>query len=256
LVRNTVLVTAAVIGLGVAAVVGLRDRDTEIPAGEITPVTAEPEFPTQPDPTVPPAPAGKTQEAKAAAKETPSPPAPAPPEPAPPEPAPPEPAPTVAEAPAEPKRPPAPKVTAAVPGRPPEPVSFRLTTNPPGAKAVFDNDPSVACTSPCTVNLMPGRHSVALAREGYRQTQRIIEVPRDPGIIVDLVAMSGTLSVVTNPAGLTVFINGKEQPRKTPLSVTLPTGEHLVQVVKGSERQEFTVQIRDGTLSSRSVEWP
>ena len=90
---------------------------------------------------------------------------------------------------------------------------------------------------------------------GYRDAQRIIEIPRDTGLIVDLVRMTGMLSLISSPPGLTVFIDGQEQSQKTPASITLPVGEHRVQVVKGNDKQEFVVEIRDGLLSSKFIEW-
>jgi hypothetical protein len=33
-------------------------------------------------------------------------------------------------------------------------------------------------------------------------------------------------------------------------------GEHRVQVLKGSEKQEFVVDIRDGVVSQKNIDWP
>ena len=65
----------------------------------------------------------------------------------------------------------------------------------------------------------------------------------------------GSLSLITNPPGLTVLVDGKEQAQKTPANLTLTVGPHHVQVMKGDEKQEFTVDIRDGLLSSKFIEW-
>ena len=56
---------------------------------------------------------------------------------------------------------------------------------------------------------------------------------------------------ISNPAGLSISVDGKEQAQKTPASITLPEGQHRVQVTKGSDKQEFTVDIKDGLLSSK-----
>jgi hypothetical protein len=32
-------------------------------------------------------------------------------------------------------------------------------------------------------------------------------------------------------------------------------GTHRVQIVKGSEKQDFSVEIRDGVFTERSVDW-
>jgi glucose/arabinose dehydrogenase len=132
---------------------------------------------------------------------------------------------------------------------------FQVTTTPPGATVIFDDNPSKGCKSPCTVTLSAGRHTFVVQRAGYREQHRIIEVPRDAGLIVDMSKQTGSLSLITHPAGLTVYVDGKEQAQKTPANLTLSVGSHHVQVMKGDEKQEFTVDIRDGLLSSKFIEW-
>jgi serine/threonine-protein kinase len=149
----------------------------------------------------------------------------------------------------------APKQSA--PQAPPAPTEagFQLTTQPAGAAAVFDGDAAHACVTPCMLNLAMGRHTLSIKHPGYRDADRVFSLPDDPGLIVNLEASTGTLSVVTNPAGLTVFIDGHEQPRKTPANFMLAVGEHQVQVIRGNEKQEFPVDIRDGVLSQKKIEW-
>ena len=209
-------------------------------------------------------------------------------------PAPPAQAPPVAEAPATPpQQPPAPpppdatppapaqdSTPAATPDNPPapEPVktqpqvaaapatrdrtpatptasSFQITATPAGATAVFDNDPATRCATPCKVMLSAGRHTFTLTMAGYRDASRIIEIPRDAGLIVNLEHMSGTLSISTTPSGLTILIDGQEQTRKTPALFTLMPGPHRVTVEKGSEKQTFTVEIHDGSTLVRTLDW-
>jgi serine/threonine-protein kinase len=137
----------------------------------------------------------------------------------------------------------------------PADADFEVTTSPSGANVTFDGDPGTHCKSPCTVSLSPGRHTFVAQRAGYRDERRIIDVPRDAGLIVDLAKQMGSLSLITNPPGLTVFVDGKEQPQKTPANLNLSIGPHRVQVMKGAEKQEFTIDIRDNALSSKFIEW-
>jgi len=143
------------------------------------------------------------------------------------------------------------------PKAPPGPTeaSFELTTTPAGAEAVFDGNPDLRCTTPCALNLAMGRHTLALKSPGYREAQRVFSLPSEPGLIVNLEAAAGTLSLVTNPPGLTVVIDGQEQARKTPANFTLPVGDHRVQVLRGTEKQEFTAQIRDNVVSQKNIDW-
>ena len=143
---------------------------------------------------------------------------------------------------------------ASAPDVPPT-ASFRLTTTPPGVDAIFDTDEATRCTSPCSVDLPLGRHTVAIKHAGYRDTERIFTLPDEPGLIVNLDAATGTLSLITNPARLTVLIDGQEQTQKTPASFTLPAGTHKVQVIRGAEKQDFSVDIRDGGMTQKTVIW-
>ena len=151
----------------------------------------------------------------------------------------------------------APAAKFAPPKAPPAPTeaSFQLTTMPAGADAVFDGNAELRCTSPCTLNLPMGRHTLMLSSKGYRETQRVFNLPSEPGLIVNLEPTMGTLSLVTKPAGLAVIIDGQEQTRKTPADFPLSVGEHRIQVLRGAEKQEFTAQIRDNVVSQKSIEW-
>jgi hypothetical protein len=133
--------------------------------------------------------------------------------------------------------------------------AFQLTTMPPGAEAIFDRDPVRKCITPCSITLSAGRHTFVVRHAGYRERQRIIETPRESGALVDLDQMVGTLSLSSNPPGLMVIIDGKEQARKTPFTLSLTAGSHKIQVLKGTERQEFTVDIKDGALVYKTSDW-
>ena len=128
------------------------------------------------------------------------------------------------------------------------------TATPAGATGVFDKN-LMECTVPCTVTLPAGRHTLLVRKAGYRDAARIIEIPRDPGLIVNLERMSGTLSLITVPAGLTVSIDGQEQSRKTPATFVLAPGPHRVEVLKGAERHPLSVEIHDGSTLERTVDW-
>jgi serine/threonine-protein kinase len=132
--------------------------------------------------------------------------------------------------------------------------TFQLTTSPVGATARFDTS-GIECTTPCNLTLPAGRHVFVLRHAGFRETQKIITIPNDTGLIVDLVPMTGTLNLITDPVGLTVVIDGREHPQKTPVSLTLPVGPHKIQVVKGSERQDLQIDLSDGQFLSKTISW-
>ncbi|MGH9666077.1 MAG: PEGA domain-containing protein, partial [Bryobacteraceae bacterium] len=133
------------------------------------------------------------------------------------------------------------------------PVNF--TSYPSGAQLVFDNDPALSCTAPCTLPLLAGRHTLAASLNGYRSSLKIFEVPGDSGVTVALQQVAGTLSIATQPSGATVVFDGKEQAQKTPATISLPAGRHQVQLIKGTLKHEETVEIRDGHISVVNIEW-
>jgi serine/threonine-protein kinase len=132
---------------------------------------------------------------------------------------------------------------------------FTLTVRPAGATAVFDDNAATRCTSPCTLTLPKGRHSVAIQLDGYRQALRTFNVPNEPGIIVELEKAVGSLTIASDPPGLTVVLDGKPQPNATPISVTLPVGPHKFELIQGTDRREYTVQIEDGVAKTQRVKW-
>jgi hypothetical protein len=52
-----------------------------------------------------------------------------------------------------------------------------------------------------------------------------------------------------------VIVDGQEQAKKTPANLNLSVGTHRVEVMKGTEKQEFTIDIHDGLLSSKTLDW-
>ena len=134
----------------------------------------------------------------------------------------------------------------------PEEAIFQLTTSPAGAQVMFDGDRP--CTSPCKLSLAMGRHTFVARLAGHRDVYQIIEIPRDTGLIVDLPRATGTLSLISDPPGLSVAVDGQDQPQKTPTHLTLGVGQHKIQVSRGTQKQEFTIEIHDGSLVTRTVE--
>lgn len=258
--RNVLLTAAGVAAFSIGGFIAMRSRF-------ILPRDAAPPVSTNVATTQPVAPQPAPPEPKAAAPppaESLSPAAslPAPPEPKvetpPPSKEPPAPR---EESPAPPEQKRAPQVaTVRNVARDPAPTApaegvFQLTATPAGSKAIFDHNSELSCTSPCNITLPAGRHTFQVTRAGYRDAQRIIEIPRDTGLIVNLEKMAGMLSVRSTPGGLPVFIDGQEQTQKTPATFTLPPGPHHVDVAKGSDKQSFTVDIHDGGTVTRSVDW-
>jgi len=169
-----------------------------------------------------------------------------------PDPPPPAPSDTAKEAPKEVPRDTAAEDAAAKNPSPAADTVFQLTTSPAGAEAVFDSDRR--CVTPCKMVLSAGRHTFVARHAGYRDSRRIIEIPRDAGLIVDMERATGMLTILSDPSGLTISVDGQEQTQKTPARLVLAEGKHQIQVSQGARNKQFTVDIRDGALVERTIE--
>jgi hypothetical protein len=144
------------------------------------------------------------------------------------------------EAPA--RRPVLPRVAAG-----PQPVT--VVSSPKGAVATLDGQPDTACTTPCTLEASPGRHSLELVKSGYDVERRDVDVGSSavelPAVVMR--SVQGTLMLTSDPAGAAVLVDGKRQPQVTPAQIQLTPGSYSVTVEwKDGKQATRTVQIKDG----------
>jgi serine/threonine-protein kinase len=189
-------------------------------------------------------------------------PAATPPEPAAPPPVAPVEAATASSPPAEqsapepdPPRPAPPK-----PAEPAEPVvqehEVLLSTTPPGATIVLNNNSELTCVTPCPLTLETGRHSMVAKLAGYRDALKIFEVPDELEVATALEAMAGSLALRSNPPGAAIQVNGQMRPEKTPTLIDLPAGSHeVVLTLEGFPAYTDTLEIRDRVVSNLEVDW-
>ena len=120
-----------------------------------------------------------------------------------------------------------------------------VVTSPKGAVATLDSQPDTACTTPCTLEATPGRHSLELVKSGYDVERRDVDVGSS-GMELPAVVMrpaQGTLMVSSDPTGAAVLVNGKRQPQVTPAQIQLPPGSY-----------DVTVEWKDGKQATRTVQ--
>jgi serine/threonine-protein kinase len=241
-VRNAIFTAAAATAICAGAFFAIKSEEAERPPA----VVATPVPDQQPAREAAPPPDAVEPPALAASHDAPS--------TAPDSPPPTEPAPAPKGLSPVEKRAEAPRIQASA-SPPAEPARFELTATPPGSLAVFDNDPGLRCDTPCEIPLPPGRHTITISSKGFRDEHRIIEIPHDTGLIVNLEKSSATLSVTSNPSGLTVLIDGQAQRRRTPAMFTVTPGHHFVIIARGSERRESNIDVQDGGTVDLSVDW-
>jgi serine/threonine-protein kinase len=185
-----------------------------------------------------------------------------------PAPAPPRPAPSVAAT-----TPPPPAPTPTPEAEPPPPATLRpspmgeaapataeqfvqLFSEPPGAEVVFESPLSLKCTTPCRLSLPYGRHALRASLPGYRTLLRILEEPQDNYVTLRLEAITGVVTVRSQPEGAQIVIDGKLRPEATPARLTLPAGRHVIEIHKeGFPRERQVVEVKDGAIHQLEINW-
>jgi serine/threonine-protein kinase len=125
-----------------------------------------------------------------------------------------------------------------------------VTTNPPGAKAVLDEDLAQACQTPCIVHATTGTHNLAISQDGYESEFREIHIGDTATDVppITLRKPSGTLMLTTTPSGASVRVDGKLMPQLTPAQITLAPGNYMITVEKGGRSQSQRVEIQESPV--------
>jgi serine/threonine protein kinase len=129
----------------------------------------------------------------------------------------------------------------------PQPVT--VVSSPKGAIATLDGQADTACSTPCTLEVAPGHHSLELSKSGYDLERRDLDVGSSavefPAVVMR--AVEGTLMLSSDPPGAAVLVNGKRQAQVTPAQIQLAPGSYSVTVEwKDGKQATRTVQIKDG----------
>jgi serine/threonine protein kinase len=136
--------------------------------------------------------------------------------------------------------------------RPTGPVetTVQIVTEPAGARVIVDDSPSSSCTTPCMLQLYSGRHTLRADVAGFQTARRIFTTPDQSDLFLSLDKAIGTLTVSSNPAGASIFLNGKELREKTPAVLSLPAGTYHVEIERDGKRLAKDVSIATGEMRS------
>jgi serine/threonine-protein kinase len=147
-----------------------------------------------------------------------------------------------------PMGPPAKQAPRRQPERPETVQPVTVISSPAGASATLDGRPDAVCTTPCTLDVAPGRHNISLVLPGYQVERREFEVASDPVELPAIVlrAPGGTLMLSSVPEGASVLINGKATGKTTPAQIQLPLGSYRVTVEHEGHQASHTVDMRSG----------
>lgn len=137
--------------------------------------------------------------------------------------------------------------------RPTRPAQIQLVSNPPGALIVVDGSNDTSCTTPCSVELPPGRHTLSATLDGYRRALRIFETPNDTEMFVNMDKAAGTVMLRSEPKGATILVDGETRTEKTPAVLTLPAGAHTIELVYEDARESHNVVVKESGITNIQV---
>jgi len=123
-----------------------------------------------------------------------------------------------------------------------------IISSPGGATATLDGRADLACTTPCSLDALPGTHTLSLVLPGYQIERREIDVGSGPVELPAIIlrAPGGTLMLSSAPAGAAILVNGKRSPQVTPAQLALAPGTYRITVEKDGIQNTSTVEIRNG----------
>lgn len=118
----------------------------------------------------------------------------------------------------------------------------------PDRAVVFVDGKKVGPAPITKSGLRIGPHKVRVERKDYKAFEKsvVVEYQATTKVEAKLVPLPGILLVITNPEGADVYIDGKKQKGKTPLSdIKLPPGVYKIRVKKDGyleDKQEVKIQ--------------
>jgi hypothetical protein len=108
-----------------------------------------------------------------------------------------------------------------------------------------DGNSALSCTTPCTLSLPSGRHTLTAQVNGFETERRIFNVPNDSSLYLPLVKNTGALVVTSVPSGVAVIADGQDAGR-TPVTLHLSLGTHRIIWNYGGNQHQETVEIQSG----------
>ncbi len=142
----------------------------------------------------------------------------------------------------------------------------RLVTDPPGATVVFNGGALAGVTPLSLPPVPPGRYTLVVAREGYREQQTVVDIPAtgalslgplklvplpkaEPEVPAEVARVQLTLEAV--PAQATVTVDGVARGR-SPVVVSAAAGKEVEVRVEAAKYRPLTRKVRVGEGSSQS----
>jgi len=134
--------------------------------------------------------------------------------------------------------------------------TVQFVSEPIGASVTVDNNPALTCKTPCMLTVSSGRHTANVHLEGYRNYPQIFNVPQESDVFMKLAPTMGTLSITSTPSGAIVVLNGQQQSQTTPAVFHVPPGTYHIRVIRNNVPLDFDVNVPDGGLISKNINFP
>jgi serine/threonine-protein kinase len=130
-----------------------------------------------------------------------------------------------------------------------------ILSSPGGATATLDGNPSLECSTPCSLRAAPGRHTLAFTLPGYQIERREFTVGTGPMELtpVALRRAGGTLMLTSVPDGATISVNGKRLDQLTPAQIPLALGVYSIMIEKGGRQATEQVEIKNGMTTRKII---
>ncbi len=131
----------------------------------------------------------------------------------------------------------APAPVAAIPGQ------LAVDSTPEGAQLEIDGRTDPNWVTPYTIaGMQAGQHTIIASKSGFAPETRTVDVvsASKAFLVVHLTSLNATINVSSDPAGASIFVDGKDTLRVTPSTITLEKGTHTVLVRKAGYLDETT----------------
>lgn len=116
-----------------------------------------------------------------------------------------------------------------------------IESTPSGAEVYING--TYEGETPLEVTLLPGEYEIKVSKEGYEERTSVVHLLPGDSVVLNfnLSSTSGTVTIVSEPSGADVYING-DYRGKTPLEVNLPPGTYEIRISK-EEYQEKVLSV-------------
>jgi serine/threonine protein kinase len=123
------------------------------------------------------------------------------------------------------------------------PGEITVSSNPQGAQVQIDGQTNAGWITPYAINgLAPGQHIVTVSKSGYASDTKNLEVASGSKLTAafNLTPLGAFVSIGSEPAGASIFIDGKNTGHVTPAQITAEKGAHTILIRKEGYLDETT----------------